>query len=569
MGTTPRLKRYYQYVDDVLAGRVLACEALKFAVRRFRRELAASRKRGARWIFDEAKADEIIRFSELLVQFEDPFAGQLIHLEPWECFFLGQLYGWRSRKTGMRRFKKALLFMGRKQGKTIIASVLALFEILTRDGVEAYSLATKQLISNKSFKNLERFTRANPRLMDRLKIHKSPKAIMNDARASSFVPLSSDGDLDGLNPSYAIIDELAAQDNGEAYNILTSGMGARPERLTIIISTAAASLANPLIDEYNYAKKVLDGTLVDDEYLVAIYEYDKGDRWDDLDKLQKSCPNLGVTVPREYFEAELKQAKSIPIRALEYKVKYCNLWQVSNDTWIPDKTWMKCARLASRHPSEPSALAKAPCVIALDFSTIWDWTAATRYYYLASLGTFRAAHRFYIPEAQVETKMHLENPSIRAWIETGLLVATPGECIDYSYVYADLDADLERDDILAITYDPAKAKNFESEFATRATIIPFVQKSANLSPAAKAWEKAIVDDLIMDDNPIARWMVSNAINKLNPNSDSYFITKSQTARGRKRIDGVITSIMAYSVLKAQLAEQASRPKIFDLSKIRY
>jgi len=165
--------------------------------------------------------------------------------------------------------------------------------------------------------------------------------------------------------------------------------------------------------------------------------------------------------------------------------------------------------------------------------------------------------------------MHLENPSIRAWIEAGLLVATPGECIDYSYVYEDLDSDLKRDNIMAITYDPAKAKGFEAEYATRATIIPFEQKTKNMSPASKDWEKAIVDDLIMDDNPIARWMVSNAINKLNPNSDSYFITKSQTAKGRKRIDGVITSIMAYSVLKAQLVEIASRPKIFDLSKIRY
>jgi phage terminase large subunit-like protein len=563
------LKRYYQYVENVRHSKVLACDALKKAVARFKTDLAASRKRGARWVFDEAQADSIIRFTEKLVQFEDPFAGQPIHLEPWECFFLGQLYGWRDKKTGLRRFKKAMLFMGRKQGKTILASVIALFEIITRHGVEAYSLATVQLIANKSFENISRFIQRNPRLSELLDIHKSPKSVINEARGSRFIPLSSDGDLDGLNPLVAIIDELAAQKNGEAYNKLTSGMGARPERLTVIISTAAASLTNPLIDEYSYAKKILDGSLSDDSYLVSIYEYDKTDKWDDLDKLQKSCPNLGVTVPVEYFKDEVKRAHAIPLIALEYKVKYCNLWQAAVDTWIPDRTWQVCAKLAKTAQITSEELRTAPCVAALDFSTIWDWTANTKYYYIERLGKYFARHRYYIPEAQVETKMHLENPSIRAWIEAGRLVATPGETIDYSFVYKDLDADLADSDILAVTYDPAKAKEFEMEYSTKATIIPFLQRSANLSPAAKAWEKAIVDKLIIDDCPILRWMVSNTINKSNPDSGSYFITKSQNNKARKRIDGVITSMMAYAVLREQIAAKAARPKIFDLSKIQY
>lgn len=563
------MKRYYQYVNDVKKARILACDALKKAVERFERDINASKKKGARWLFDEDKADEIIRFAELLVQFEDPFSGQRIKLEPWECFFLGQLYGWRDRKTGRRRFKKALLFMGRKQGKTILASVLALFEIITKEGVEAYSLATVQLIANKSFDNLDKFIRKNAKLKSVLDIHKSPKAIINESKSSKFIPLSSDGDLDGLNPSYAIIDELAAQKDGEAYNKLTSGMGARPERLTVIISTAAASLTNPLIDEYNYAKKVLDGSLEDDTYLVSIYEYDKTDKWDDLDKLQKSCPNLGVTVPLDYFRDELKRAHAIPLIALEYKVKYCNLWQAASDTWIPDRTWIRCSKLATKNSIEPKELAAAPSIVAFDFSTIWDWTAATRYYYIERLDKYYARHRFYIPEAQVETKMHLENPSIRAWIEKGLLTATPGESIDYSYAFRDLDDDLENGNILGVTYDPAKAKEFEMQYSERITIIPFIQKAVNMSPAAKAWEKAIVDELIMDDSPILRWMVSNAINKANPDSGAYFITKSQTAKSRKRIDGVITSIMAYSVLRDQVVALKNKPRVFDFSKINY
>lgn len=561
------MKLYSAYARDIAKGKILSCANLKKAVSRYERDIALSKK-GGPWIFDEAEADRIIEFMECLTQFEEPFTGQLIHLEGWECFFLAQLYGWRSRETGRRRFKKAMLFMGRKQGKTILASGLTLYEILTKDGIEAYSLATKQEIANKTLRNLKAFISQDDELGDLLRVYSY--SIVNKENFSVFKPLSRDSQLDGLNPAYAIIDELAAQKDASAYNTLTSGMGTRSEALTVIISTAGYGLSNPMIEEYEYAVKVLDGSISDDSYLVAIYEYDKGDKWDDLKKLMKSCPNLGVTVPLSYFADRLKQAHAIPKDAAEYRVKYCNLWQAALDTWIRPETWNKCAILARKHALETADLTAAPCIIALDFSTIWDWTAATRYYYVGELGKYVARHRFYIPEEQVDTKIHLETPNIREWIDKGLLVATPGECVDYSYLFRDLDADLSRDKVLGVTYDPAKAKDFEIQYSRKTTIIPFIQKNANLSPAAKAWEKAIVDGLIVDDSPILRWMVSNAVNKINQDSGSYFITKSQTAKGRKRIDGVITSLMGFSILQNQiLIASQPKPKVLDLSKIRY
>jgi len=563
------LKGYYRYIDDVESGRVIACDALKKAVARFRADLVASKKPRSLWVFDEGKADKLIEFIEHLIQFEEPFAGIPLHMEPWQCFFLGQLYGWRNRKTKLRRFKKALLFMGRKQGKTILASSLALYEIFSKPGIEAYGLATKQTIADKAFKYLERFIGINANLKSKTRIVRSPHKLIEVPKSGSqFMPLSSDTKLDGPNPAYCIIDELSTHDSPEAYNTLVSGMGTRSEPLTIIISTASSKQVNPLIEEYAYAKKVLDGTISDDSFLVSIYEYDQRDRWDDLSKLQKSSPNLGVSTNLGHYADELKLAKAIPSKALEYKTKYCNLWQSSSNVWIPDQLWGRCHSSTTKIPTKEE-VAAAPCVIALDFSTIWDWTAASRYYFIERLGKYYAQHRFYIPEAQVETKVHLENPSIRSWIEAGQLVATPGEAIDYSYVFRDLDADLEAFDVLTITYDPAKSKEFETQYSSRFDLVQFQQKSSNISPAAKAWEKAIVDGEIIDDSPILRWMVSNTMNKIHPDSGSYFITKIDTSKNRKRIDGVITSLMAFAILRQKMQEIANRPKIFDLSKIKY
>jgi len=564
------LKRYFQYAQDVKKGNVLACENLRRAVARFERDLKDSRAPKARrsqWIFDEEEADRIIDFMECLVQYEEPFTGMTIHLEPWECFFLGQLYGWRHRETRLRRFRKAMLFMGRKQGKTTLASGLTIYELMTKPGIQAYSLATKQEIANIALDNIKAFIEEDEELGETFRIYSYH--ITNLENRSVFRPLSSDKKLDGKNPAYVIVDELSSHDNAEAYHALTSGMGTRSEPLTIIITTAGYGIDNPMIEEYGYGVELLADKIKDDSYLVAIYEYDKADKWDDLSKLQKSCPNLGVSVPLEYYEKEILQARSIPSLAGEYKVKYCNFWQARVSTWITDHAWMAGVKAAGKTKIDPEELAAAPCVIALDFSTIWDWTAATRYYYLAGKERYVARHRFYIPEAQVDTKIHLENPSIRAWIESGLVVATPGEAIDYSYVFSDLDNDLEASDVLSVAYDPAKAKEFEIQYSNRTTIIPFLQNNKNMSPAAKAWEKAVIDGLIYDDSPVLRWMVSNTMNKVHPDSGSYFITKSQTAKGRKRIDGVITSLMAFSVLRDQVAAMANRPRVFDLSKITY
>jgi len=564
------LKRYFKYADDVESGTILACDALKKSISRFRLDIAASGKRRARWRFDEAAADQIIDFVEALIQFEEPFSGQYILLEPWECFFFAQLYGWVDRKTGRRRFKKALLFVGRKQGKTIIASAIALYEILTKDGIEAYSLATKQEIANKTLRNLKAFIARNDELVELLKVYTF--SILNPINYSTFKPLSRDALLDGLNPAVAIIDELAAQRDSSAYTALTSGMGTRSEALTIIISTAGYGQSNPLIEEYEYAKKLLDGIIEDDSYLVTLYEYDGADKWDDLSALRKSCPNLGVSVPLSYFEEQLRQARTIPKLGAEYRVKYCNLWQAANDTWIPDTLWTRCRHAVKRNKAEldQEKLSAAPCVVSIDFSTIWDWTAVTRTYYLEPIKKYHALHRFYIPGDQVDTKIHQENPALRKWIDDGIVVATPGESIDYGFLFRDVEGYLKTENILAITYDPAKAKEFEQAFASRATIVPFPQKSANISPAAKAWEKAIVEGQIIDDNPVMRWMLSCAINKANPDSGSYFITKSPVAKARKRIDGVITSLMGFSVLQAQVFELSKpRPKLFDLSQIAY
>ncbi|RPI97349.1 MAG: terminase large subunit, partial [Spirochaetales bacterium] len=405
------MKRYYKYAEGVDSGKILSCEALRNAVDRFERDLVGMKKRGARWIFDEKEADRIIDFLEALQQFEEPFAGEYLLLQPWECFFLAQLYGWRDKKTRARRFRKALLFVGRKQGKTILASALTLYEILTKPGIEAYSLATKQEIANKALRNLKAFVARDDDLREMLKVYSY--SIVNQGNFSIFRPLSRDSSLDGLNPAYVIIDELAAQRDGSAYTALTSGMGTRSEPLTVIISTAGYGLNNPLIEEYEYSKKILDGTIEDDSVLAMVYEYDKADTWDDLSTLLKSCPNLGVSVQLGYFDEELRQARVIPKKAAEYKVKYCNLWQSANDTWIPDKLWMRCVRAAQKYKPEISAdmLAQAPCIIALDYSTIWDWTALSRYYYLKQLEKYLAFHRFYIPGDQVETKAYLETPS--------------------------------------------------------------------------------------------------------------------------------------------------------------
>src|SRR5699024_10337346 len=95
--------------------------------------------------FDEARASEVCRFTELCPHIKGPLAsrGELITLADWQVFILTTVFGWVDAE-GHRRFRRVYIEVPRGNGKSALSSTVGLF-MLSLDGeagAEVYSAAT-------------------------------------------------------------------------------------------------------------------------------------------------------------------------------------------------------------------------------------------------------------------------------------------------------------------------------------------------------------------------------------------------------------------------------------------
>jgi phage terminase large subunit-like protein len=150
-------KLFWSYVYDVESGRLKTGKWTKLVIKRFRKD-----RRKREFDFDVRDAAKVCRFVEALKHIKGDLAGQSIVLEPWQIFFIFNVYGWK-KKNGRRRFRRALLFVARKNGKTLLAAALAVHALLTEAGAEVYTLASTKEQANLAFNNAREFVRKNIR----------------------------------------------------------------------------------------------------------------------------------------------------------------------------------------------------------------------------------------------------------------------------------------------------------------------------------------------------------------------------------------------------------------------
>ena len=379
-----------------------------------------------------------------------------------------------------------------------------------------------------------------------------------------FEALSSDSKVqDGLNPSCAIIDEYHAHKTDELLNVIESGMGARQQPLTFIITTAGHELSNPCHEEYERVCKMLEGAkgYENDTYLGIIYELDKGDDPENERNWIKANPNLDVpgALSTDELRKALVNARQKSTGMAEFLTKRMDVWINNADCWIDDSHWKRCMRRFSEKKLEGMK-----CWGAIDLSKTTDFTAWTLYFNLGN-GKMYARHRFYIPRDMIEARMKTDTYLIEKWVKDGYITATPGETVDYSYMFEDIRKDAQLYDIQEIAYDRNLSALIVGPLADSFNMVEFNQGIAYMSEPSKAWEKAVSEGRITDNNPVMRWMVSCATIRTDPN-DNIKVVKPQFTKTSKRIDGVITSIMAMNRLETASAEDA-RLQSLDIDRM--
>lgn len=526
------------YTANVLSGKLLACRAVKGAVQRHAADLEKSKKKNFPYCFDDERARLAIDFFYELRHSKGKWAGQKFVPEPWQQFIIANLYGWRIKASGLRRFRKAYIQVSRKNGKTFLGAGIELYDLITEPGAEVYSAATTRDQAKISFNDAKRMVQKSPELQEYIKSFRDT-LVCGDGVCKALS--ADDNTLDGLNPSCALVDEYHAHKTDDIVGVIQTGMGSREQPLLFIITTAGFNTASVCHEEYEIAKHIIagDNGYENDEYFAMIFELDKGDDWKNPRVWGKANPNLGVSVSMDYMESQLKEARQKTSKESEFKTKNLNYWVSSKEGWISFDKWKRV-----HAPFDESQLAGLQCFGAIDLSKVLDFTALTWYFWIEDLGKYYAKHRFYIPEEQIEIKLKTDSPQIRKWIDRGYITAIPGETIDYEFMRKDIYSDAQEYEVQEIAFDPYLSKTLITELKDEFLLVEMQQQIKKLSEPSKNWEKMVTDGQLIDNNPVMEWMVGCAEIYTDANGNIK-VQKPKASRESKRIDGVITSIMAY------------------------
>jgi phage terminase large subunit-like protein len=534
-----------QYAQDVINGKIVACKWVRLACERHVHDLEHAHERG--FYFDAAAGQYVIDFIQMLRHSKGKWGrgkGDFIRLEPWQQFTIWVAFGW-MRADGMRRFRVIYKEVARKNGKSTEASGEGLYLAFAdgEPGAEVYSAATKRDQARIVHKEAIRMVRKNAGLRKYIKVYKDNLNL--EATASKYEPLGADSDsTDGLNVHGVVADELHAWKSREMWDVLETATGSREQPMIIAITTAGIDRRSVCYEKHEYTRKVLegwkDGSFEDDTWFGIIYTLDDGDDWRDESVWIKANPNLGVSKYIEDLRMKAKRAEQMAAALNNFLRRELNVWVQGEIKWMPMDRWRECAGEVPALEM-PKRLKDMTCYGGLDLSSTSDITAFVMVFpddddYIDVIC------RFWIPEDNMLIRTRDDGVHYRQWVEQGYIEATPGNVIDYDWIFEQIEKDREMFDIDQSAFDRWGAARVVQVLEKKGmTMAQFGQGFASMNPPMKELERLVLGKKIRHgNNPVLTWMADNLVARMDPAGN----IKPDKAASREKIDGMVALIMA-------------------------
>src|SRR5690625_4498039 len=536
--------RLVKYSEDVLNGDIAACQKHKWACRRFLNDLEIEGTEEFPYIFDESLAQRFLDWFSGFKQRKGILAGQFIEPHIIQEFNFGNIYGWIHKDTGLRRFNKAYWQVGRKNAKSQSLGAVGSYEgsAFGESSAEVYCAATKKDQAKIVWEEIEGMVMGHEYLKDRFKV---AYGTITHLKSDSIIkPLSKEDSKtgDGYNPQAGIIDEYHAHPTSEMYDIIDSGMGARPEQLLMIITTAGFNLNNPCYRvEYKYVSQILDpnSPVKNDNYFVMINELDKGDDIKDESNWPKANPILcsyenGI----EYLRNQLKIALDVPEKMRNFLTKNMNIWvDAKEDGYMDMSKWKDCK-------SEKIDLKQYPVWIGIDLSATTDLSSVGLVFRLPD-NKYAVKQHSFMPEDKLQERINSDRVPFDLWEQQGYLTTTPGAVVDYSYIEQHiLDLRDEGYDIQEINFDKWNATHFSQIMEDHGfTMVEIPQMLRHLSGPTKEFRSNVYSrNIIHFDDPLLNWAISIAVTKMDA-QENIMLDKLKST---ERIDPIASIINAFS-----------------------
>ncbi|MBR8316052.1 terminase large subunit [Burkholderia dolosa] len=529
-----------QYIDDVLAGRIVACKWVKLACERQRRDLARAEMGDPDfpYRFDNDAATRICEFIELLPHTKGRWARtrQSIKLEPWQAFILTTVFGWLHVDSGLRRFRRAYEEVARKNAKSTKSSGIALYLFAAdgEPGAEVYSAATTRDQAKIVFDDARAMALREPDMCAALGVEILQHQLLTDD-GSKFLPLSAEGStLDGLNVHGGVIDELHAHKTRAVFDVIDSGTGARDQSLLWLITTAGSDLTGICYEQRTHVTKILEGVFVDETFFGIIFTLDDGDDWSDPSVWIKANPNLGVSVFVDDMEMACRKAQSMPSAVNNFLTKRLNVWVNADSAWMDMRAWERCADRDMRLDD----FVGERCWIGMDLAEKTDFAALVLVFERA--GTFYVFPRFYLNEYAVENG---SNSQYSGWERAGHIIVNEGNATDFDLIADDIRRFCGMFDVQEIPFDPAMSRYFATQLVKEGLPLIEIRQAPIFftQPIIQTENLVLEGKLKFDGNPAMTWMVSNVVVTTSRYNGLKHPTKE---RPENKIDGPVAMFLA-------------------------
>ena len=515
------------------------------------------------WEFNEKKANKAIKFIENFCHHSEG-RSDLLHLELWQKAIVSAIFGIMDKTTGYRQFREVFIIVARKNGKTLFAAAIAAYMTYVDGeyGAKVYFLAPKLDQADLVYDAFYQIVQSDDELDSITKKRRSDiyiKAFNTSVKKIAFNSKKSDG----FNPQLVVNDEMEAWpgDQGlKQYEVMTSALGARKQPLIISIATAGY-VNDGIFDElFKRATAFLKGNSREKRLLPFIYMIDDIEKWDSIEELKKSNPNLGVSVSVEYYLEQIEIARNSISKKVEFMTKFCNIKQNSAVAWLNYWDVMKCV-----HEEKPLSLEDFKgcyCVGGIDLSRTTDLTAAS--IVINRDGINHIFTRFYMPQKRYEVAINEDNTPYNIYRDRGFLFISGENQVDYKDVYnwfIEL-VKVYKIKPLKIGYDRYSANYLVEDLKTAGFHTDDVYQGTNLTPVLHEFEGNLKDGLFdFGDNSMLAAHFLNVAVDINLNDSRMKPVKIEK---RMRIDGAMSVFDALTMVSKYHNEIGK--KLLNISK---
>lgn len=443
------------------------------------------------FFFDQKKANKAIRFIETFCHHCEG-RDDILRMELWQKAFVSVVFGVVGN-DGFRQFREIVLVIARKNGKSLFAAAIIAYCVYLDGeyGAKVYCVAPKLDQAEIVYSAFWQTIQNEPELAALIKRRKSDYYIESTNSSVKKIAFNAKKS-DGFNPSLTVCDEIASwpgQAGLKQYEVMKSAMGARKQPLILSISTSGYENEGIYDELIKRSTRFLLGDSRERRLAPFLYIIDDIDKWNDINELRKSNPNLGVSVSVDYLLEEIAVAEGSLSKKAEFLTKYCNIKQNSSQAWLSNQAVEK----ACGNPIDLEQFRNCYCVGGIDLSRTTDLTACVAV--IEKTGRLYVFAHFFLPTERLEEATARDGLPYAIYVQRGFLTLSGDNFVNYHDCFEWFRALIEQYQIypLKVGYDRYTAQYLVQDMKQYGFHMDDVFQGFNLTPVIRETEGLMRD----------------------------------------------------------------------------